>query len=224
MTRTEQPRDQLLCLIPPLFGEANRMRRLLVSVMRHLADVHQIASILPDLPGTMDSETPLAQVVFGDWQQALIAAGSQCGPISHSAAIRAGAALDAVFSDIPRWRLSPTAPAQQLRTLARAEIATLREDGKAAPALSDILTRGRAYGLTLAGYAMRPDMIAALMDHSSLNDKADRIIRLAGDSKLADAVLQGPPLWLRAEPGDAPELAEAIAADIARWMSKGGAG
>ncbi|MEO1044777.1 MAG: hypothetical protein AAFX04_04990 [Pseudomonadota bacterium] len=210
----------MLCLIPPLFAEANRMRRLMVSVMRYIATTHHIASMLPDLPGTMDSRTLLADTGFTDWQKALAMAAEQCGSVTHSAAIRGGAALDGALPDIPHWRLSPIPPAQQLRTLARSEIASLRDAGEATPALSDMLGSGRQDGLMLAGYTLGPSMVAALMDRHNIADGADRTVRLAEDTKPADARLDGPPLWLRAEPGDDQSLATAIAGDIAQWMTE----
>ncbi|WOE73772.1 hypothetical protein [Alterisphingorhabdus coralli] len=209
---------QKLCLIPPFFAEANRMRRTLVSVMRHLATSHGIASIMPDLPGTLESEAPLTETTLTDWQQALTAACQQHGPISHSAAFRAGAVLDSTLPHVTSWRLSPIPAAKQLRMLARTEIAALREKGEAVPALTEMLETARKDGVMLAGYALSADMVAAPMDHSDLAH-ADRTISLSEDDGDADAVLQGPPLWLRAEPGDDPELAVAIADDIARWMA-----
>lgn len=211
--------DLQLCLIPPLFGEANRMRRLMVSIMRHLADTHHISCVLPDLPGTMESEAPLSRLSFADWQQALAQFATQSGPVTHSAAFRAGAALDQVFADALHWRLSPAAPAQQLRTLARTQLVTMRDAGATPPSLSDMLDDGCRNGLTLAGYTLSAKMVDALANTSKVPGKADRIVRLAGDGKAANAYLDGPPLWLRAEPGDAPELAAAIAANIANWMA-----
>ncbi|MEM1133033.1 MAG: hypothetical protein AAGH53_08855 [Pseudomonadota bacterium] len=207
-----------LCLIPPLFAEANRMRRLLVSVMRHLAMAHGIASIMPDLPGTLDSEAPLSETTFTDWQQALSVACEQHDPISHSAAFRAGAVLDSALPHAKNWRLSPIPAAKQLRLLARTENAALRESGVSVPALTEILETARKDSVMLAGYALSADMVTELMDHSDLT-KADRTISLAEDDDEADAVLHGPPLWLRAEPGEAVELTVAIADDIARWMA-----
>ena len=47
-----------------------------------------------------------------------------------------------------------------------------------------------------------------------------RTVRLNSDAAEADAKLAGTPLWRRAEPGDDPELAAAMVADIAWWMSQ----
>ena len=43
-----------LLVIPPLYGEHNLMRRMLVETMRRLADA-QIDTVLPDLPGWNES-------------------------------------------------------------------------------------------------------------------------------------------------------------------------
>jgi hypothetical protein len=43
-----------LLIVPALFDEGNRMRRLTVEVMRRLA-ASGIASVLPDLPGLQES-------------------------------------------------------------------------------------------------------------------------------------------------------------------------
>ena len=54
---------QRVLLIPPLFEEANRMRRTLVLAMRALsADMGIVPSLLPDLPGQNDSLEPTVAV------------------------------------------------------------------------------------------------------------------------------------------------------------------
>ena len=79
-------------IIQPLFEEANRCRRLLVSVMRGLA-ANGIGSVLPDLPGTGESRTEISEVAFSDWQEALSAFVETVEPVII-ASLRGGALLD----------------------------------------------------------------------------------------------------------------------------------
>jgi hypothetical protein len=56
-----------LLIVPALFDEGNRMRRLTVEVMRRLA-ASGIASVLPDLPGLQESTFPLERANLGLWR------------------------------------------------------------------------------------------------------------------------------------------------------------
>ena len=45
-----------------------------------------------------------------------------------------------------------------------------------------------------------------------------RTVRLASDAADAEARIDGPPLWRRAEPGEDAALSAALAADLANWV------
>ena len=54
-----------IMILPSLFEEANRMRRILVEVMRGLV-ASGLASALPDLPGTNESLVATVDARFAD--------------------------------------------------------------------------------------------------------------------------------------------------------------
>ncbi|MEC8178678.1 MAG: hypothetical protein VX072_03345, partial [Pseudomonadota bacterium] len=62
-------RDARLLVIPPLFEEANKLRRQIVEIMRRLDDAG-IDSVLPDLPGCNESPAPLENQSLTSWRAA----------------------------------------------------------------------------------------------------------------------------------------------------------
>ena len=182
-----------LLILPALFEEANRMRRLTVSMMRALAN-EGIGTILPDLPGTGESPASLTQISLDDWHAA---ASSLATQVSGSVAIRAGALLDGPFA--ARWRLAPETGARILRDLVRA---TAFAQGVAA---DDIDARVRHEPTRLAGTLVGPALYEALAQ------------AVPADVAHVTAV-EGPKLWRAAEPGDDPAFARALAQDIALWV------
>lgn len=181
-----------LLVLPALFEEANRMRRFTVSIMRNLARL-DIGTILPDLPGTGESLTPLPDVVLADWHDAVAALVPHA---SGSIAIRGGALLDGVFTN--RWRLAPETGARLLRDMIRA---TAWSDGLTA---TEIDARALAGPIRLAGTIIGPALYAALGDAVPIGEA----------SSVAHDV---PKLWRAAEPGDDPDVAQQVAEDIAAW-------
>lgn len=179
-------------ILPALFDEANRMRRLTVEVMRALAAAG-VGSALPDLPGTGESEADLAELGPEDWDEALSAALDLLPPGPRRvAAFRAGAAL--VPASARAWCFAPVGGAEALR---------------------DVRRVARAGGDAEDPYPMRPDLRdwlarRAVPPHA-------RTVRLDGDPRPADAHVPGVPLWRRAEPGEDGALAAALAADLAAW-------
>ncbi len=81
-----------ILIVPPLFDEMNRMRRVLVSAMRELADLG-VCSILPDLPGCNESMARLVDQDLDKWRGAIAAVAEQLGA-THIASIRGGVLID----------------------------------------------------------------------------------------------------------------------------------
>lgn len=211
-----------LLIVPPLFEEMNRTRRLLALVGQRLS-AHGIGSWLPDLPGTGDSALPTAAACWTQWRATIaeLAASiaTETGDRPHLLAVRGGALLGDAAGGRSVYLLAPVeSGARLLRELFRARLAAERERG------SDLsvseLERALAAGETveLAGYAISPEMANALASASM----ADWVspVRKAGLNEAAtvDVVLQGPPVWRQTEPAAADALAETLAFDIAAWV------
>jgi hypothetical protein len=187
-----------LLVLPALFEEANRMRRFTVSIMRQLA-VQNIGTILPDLPGTGESEMPLSNVNLLDWHEAIAMLSSNA---LGSVAIRGGALLDGASNN--RWRLAPETGERLLRDLTRATALSV-----GVPA-SEIDRQARKTPTRLAGNMIDPALYRALHD-AALVDGAHT------------TTVEGPKLWRTAEPGDDPVYAKLVADDIALWTRTCGA-
>jgi len=110
-------------IVPALFDEANKSRRLLAQTMRLLAE-RGVASVLPDLPGCGESLAPLELQDIASWRTAVRKCVRHFGA-THFLAIRGGAIL------LPRgangWSFEPVGGAAQLRTMARARTIAARE-------------------------------------------------------------------------------------------------
>lgn len=102
-----------LLVLPPLFEEMNRTRALLLQTMRALA-TQGWRCVLPDLPGTGESEAALETVEWRHWRDAATAASQGA---AAALSVRGGALLDDVVDR--RWRLSPVAGAALVRDLER---------------------------------------------------------------------------------------------------------
>ena len=189
---------QQILIIEPLFEEKNRTRRLIADVMRGL-DRLQIGSTLPDLPGTGESLTEIAEFSFEDWKEAIAAANLAIAP-TITVSLRGGALLD--FGAQHAWRFAPETGARIVRDLKRSQLASA------------------ATAPLYAGHALSSQFLAELEAATSPTHANLRTVRLNSDAAEADAKLAGTPLWRRAEPGDDPELAAAMVADIAWWMSQ----
>jgi hypothetical protein len=194
MMRVGEGDAPALLFLPPLFEELNRTRALVAAAMRALA-AEGFQCLLPDLPGTGESERALRDVTWADWRQAVaVAAGA--APLSATVALRGGCLLDDAAPAPCRWRLAPVEGASLVRDLERA---------------------GRASGGGLAGYDPSEALLAAVRGAGPA-EVGVRTVRLASDPAPSDARLEGSPVWRRAEPDAAPELAARIAADIADWV------
>lgn len=212
----DRKRTGRVMLIAPLFDEANRTRRLLVATMRHL-DAIGVDSFLPDLPGQNESRIAQQDADPALWREALAACAAEHG-ISHVASLRGGALVDHFQGAERVWRLAPAKGAQLLRTMIRTRIASDKESGISASS-SDLMDEARAQGIELAGNMLSPAMIAGLEQSVPEERLPVHLARLEGDSQSADSHIPGSPLWLRAEPGEDPAMAEAMARDIAGWLA-----
>lgn len=192
----------LVLLLQPLFEEANRFRRTLALCMRALGDLG-IASILPDLPGTGESLTPIDAVRMADWQDHVRALCDEARP-TGIASFRGGSLLDDM--GLPCWRFAPETGARLIRDLERVRAASRSGDTGA-----------------YAGHRLSAAFVEELRAMALHPAPRLRTVRLEGDAQPADLVLPGAPLWRRAEPGEDPELALAMARDIADWVAQCGA-
>ena len=115
-------------LLPPLFDEMNRMRKLMVDVMREL-DSLGIGSFLPDLPGTNESLAAPERITLSDWKTA-VQTCAQHHQISHFASFRGGALAVPEMASARHWIFSPVKGATILRTMMRTKVAADREAGR----------------------------------------------------------------------------------------------
>lgn len=197
-----------LLIVPALFDEGNRMRRLTVEVMRRLA-ASGIASVLPDLPGLQESTFPLEQAGLDLWRGALASLAMATGA-RRVLALRGGALVSP--DGLAGWHYAPTPGTSILRQMIRARIIAAREAGREEKH-DALLAQGRTEGLDLAGYRLGAAMIA---DLESAQAAQDDITTIGHD------MLGGAPLWLRAEPGENHEQADTLAAIIAVGMRSEG--
>lgn len=202
-----------IILLPPLFDEHNRTRRLIVTVARLLAEVGMTA-ILPDLPGQGESEVATEHATLEAWRAAaaaLVEAYHDATP-PHVASFRGGALIDTAGSAASIWRFAPVPGRAVLNDLRRAEAVSGRKDWssfsvESPPAL-------------LVGNAINWALYSALDAQAALEVPTVpvRTVRLDSDPAVADRKLPGVPLWRRSEPGDDPALAGLLADDLAAWV------
>ena len=192
-------RAKRLLIVPALFDEANRPRRLTVEVMRRLSGAG-IDTFLPDLPGCNESLADLSQLALADWTSAMVAAARHFRA-SHVLAIRGGALV--VPQSLPGWRYAPVNGATILRQMLRMRMLAAREVGREETQAS-LIEQGLAEGLELAGYRLSPAMIAALQSATPPEETEQSIV--------GQDMLGGSPLWLRAEPDEDREQADALSA------------
>ena len=204
-----------ILLVPPLFDEMNRMRRMMVQLMDELGS-HGIGSALPDLPGTNESLFPEEELTLGHWQQALASCAKRYR-FDGAASFRGGALLTAPLSDLPQWQLAPVRGANLLRTMMRTRLAADKESGRNTT-LADLQEIAAKEAIQLAGHVVSPALFNGLHDAMPATGEHCRVARLEGDSKPCDVALAGKTLWLRAEPDEDPALSAAIATDIADWI------
>ena len=199
--------SQRLLIVPALFEEANRTRRLLAQTMRALA-VHGIASVLPDLPGCNESIVSLERQDLASWRASVDAAAMYFGA-TRVLTLRGGAIL--APPGLPGWRFEPLSGASALRHLVRARSVAAKEAGRPEQS-AELMAVGRESGLELAGYRLGAAMVGDLAD-------ADLTEPGTGVATLTLADLGGSALWLRSEPGEDAAMAEALAAAVAQGVA-----
>lgn len=198
----DRGRPRRLLIVPALFEEANRMRRLAVEVMRRL-DAAGIDCFLPDLPGCNESLQPLEAQTLDTWRAAMAAAAAHfCA--THALGIRGGVLVQP--EDLPGWRYGPVKGANLLRQMLRARIMVSREMG-VTETQDELLALGGHDGLELVGYRLGAELLGQLQAAmpASPPDAAEVLQDMLG----------GGGLWLRAEPGEDRGQADALAAIVA---------
>ena len=201
-----------ILIIPPLFDEMNRCRRMLGQAMRGLAE-RGTGSFLVDLPGCNESLAALEKQSLSTWREAVGAAALELGA-THIASLRGGALVDDGAPDLPHWRLAPAKGSSLLKTMIRTRIAGDKEAGKATS--EAVLIEASKNGpIELAGNMLGPAMVGELAS-AELAEVAQLTLRALGQDIL------GSTLWLRAEPQDDPAMSDAIAADLHEWSASCG--
>ena len=190
-----------LLIVPPLFEDMNRTRRMLIETQRRL-DALGVDSMLPDLPGCNESLQSFSAQSLGSWRAAMEAA-SRHFAATHVLAVRGGALM--FPTRLPGWVLEPVKGATVLRQLLRARVLSAKEAGREENS-ADLLEEGRNIGLELAGYRLSAALVAGL-DSAVPEDEGQRVVR--------QAELGGSALWLRSEPGEDPAQSTALAQIIA---------
>ncbi|MCU0729714.1 MAG: hypothetical protein MUF41_06410 [Sphingopyxis sp.] len=198
-----------IILVPPLFDEANRMRRTLALTMRALAARGHHA-LLPDLPGQNDSLLPTTDATLSLWKDALarIVAAQTAHVIIAS--WRGGALIDhGADGACGHWRMAPLTGASIVKTMLRVRVASEKEAGR--PTTADALrTHAEHAGMIeLAGNTLSSAMVADLEQAQPQPVAPLRTV--------TPADIGGSALWLRAEPGEDAAMADAMAADISAW-------
>ncbi len=194
----DRKRPRRVLIVPPLFDELNRMRRLLAGVMRQL-DRADIDSFLIDLPGTNESTAALADQDCGSWQRAVDRAAETFGA-SHVLGVRGGALF--VPAHLPGWLYAPVAGSALLTRLARSRTIAARDAGRE-ETVGHLLETGAREGIDLAGYRLGAAMVVELSQRTA---PARSNLAMIDQQSIG-----GGGLWLRAEPGDAPEQVAALA-------------
>lgn len=198
----DRGRPWRLLVVPALFDEGNRLRRFAAEVMRRL-DGAGIDSFLPDLPGTNESLAPLEEQTPGHWRLAMLAAKRHFDA-SHVLALRGGALV--APEGLHSWHLAPVKGASLLRQMLRARILAAREMGRE-ESQQGLMDQGLTEGLELAGYRLGAQFISELQVLEVESSEHVTVIEAA--------MLGGSPLWLRAEPDEDADQADALAAIIA---------
>lgn len=196
----DRQRRHRLLIVPALFDEANRMRRFTVEVMRRL-DGAGIDCFLPDLPGCNESLQPLERQTPESWRAAMAAAAATFSA-THVLGIRGGALLTP--GDTPGWHYAPAKGASILRQLIRARILASREHG-VSESQDSLLETGFAEGLELSGFRLGAEFLRQFQT----------LMPAPGASEIAQDMIGGGGLWLRAEPGEDRAQADALAAVLA---------
>jgi hypothetical protein len=199
---SDQP--HIILVLQPLFEEANRVRRTLVQVCRHLGDAN-IGVAVPDLPAMGEHELSAENVSLAqmtDCVETLAATLTREGTPLISAGLRAGCLFDKIPSANAAWRFAPETGDRLVRTMMRTESP---EDSDESHAFVQGQKVSRAFlsELSAIGLAELPKL---------------RALRLATDRAPADLHVDASPLWRHAEPGEDAALAKLLANDLIEWV------
>jgi hypothetical protein len=206
----------------PLFEEANRTRAFVVTILR-LLSARGIASALPDLPGTGESEIETEQARLSHWISGFAAATKTLRTSHdsvHVVALRGGALVDRDAVAESRWYFAPLPGARVIRDLGRVALAAAKEAGTAFDPATLTLP---GPPVEIAGNRLPRDLLAELAAAEPTSTGRLRTVRLASDPAAADRHVAGTPLWRRSEPGNDIALATLLADDIAGWIAACGA-
>jgi hypothetical protein len=195
----DRARAKRLLIVPALFDEANRLRRLTVDVMRRL-DGAGIDAFLPDLPGTNESLQPLEVQEPQDWADAMGAAARVFGA-THILGVRGGCLFTP--ARLPALHYAPIKAAGILRQMLRARMLASREAGRE-ETRDGLMALARTEGLELAGHRLGAEFIRQFEP-----------LVPGPATEIAQDTIGGSGLWLRAEPGESAAQADALAAAIA---------
>lgn len=196
----DSARAARLLVVPALFDEANRMRRLSVEVMRRL-DRAGIDSFLPDLPGCNESTQPLAAQTPESWRAAMEDAATHFAA-THVLAIRGGALV--APAHLPAWHYAPVKGASVLRQQIRARLVTAREAGLS-ESHDGLMQTALTQGIELSGHRLGAEFVQQF-----------QLLEAApGAQAIEQDTIGGGGLWLRAEPDDDRAQADALAAILA---------
>lgn len=203
--RFDRSRAKRLLIIPALFDEANKLRRMTVEAMRAL-DREGIDSALMDLPGTNESLAHLADQSLDSWRSSVDVAAESFAA-THVLGMRAGALLSG--ETLPLIVYAPQTGASQVRAMARARIIADREAG-IETSREELLESGEREGIVLAGYALSAQMVRDLQQAEIPNHVA---------ATITQSDLGGSPLWLRAEPDEDASQSKALAANVVELLA-----
>ena len=195
-----------MLVLPALFDEANKLRRLTVEVMQRL-DAAGIDSALPDLPGCNESRQPLDAQSLDHWRACAMAAAAHFSA-THVLTLRGGVLT--APPEMPGWNYAPVAGRQVLRSMLRARTIAAREAGRE-ETIEALQQLGRREGVELAGWPLGANLFAQLEDGAPQPDSAQ--------VEIDQGTIGEGGLWLRAEPDEAPEQADALAAAVAMGIS-----
>ncbi len=198
----DKAREHRVLVIPPLFDEANKFRRQLVEIM-HRLDLSGVDSFLPDMPGTNDSLFAQSEVTLDILRTAAVAA-SEHFRAAHCFCVRSGAIY--APSGLPGWRYAPIAGRNAVRGLLRARSIASQEAGNK-ETMAELAELASADGIVAAGWSLGSRF------YHDLSESELPTAPLAID--IDHETVGGSPLWLRAEPDEDPEQADALAAIIA---------
>lgn len=166
------PNGQTVIVFPALAEEMNKSRRLLWDLGQRLADVG-IATIIPDLYGTGDSEGDFAQARWEDWRADIAAtvawACTQGFSTHHALLVRLGACLFSECREIfeqSDLRVAAWQPEHDgnkaLRQLLRLKVMSDRITWGGKTKLADLEQRLQTDALEVGGYLYAPEMAQAL--------------------------------------------------------------